>query len=79
MSQIQGMRPEPPHRKGDQGINPAASLLPTDGGSVGDGHAAGNPRQLAGGTMVWPEGWDALKIADWKRRHEAPPEPEMTP
>ena len=79
MSQIQGMHPEPPHRKGGQGANPASSSLPTDGGSVGDGLSGDNPKILADGTYAWPEGWDDLKIADWKRRQEAPPDPEMTP
>ena len=73
MSQIQGMTPEPRHRHGGQGTNPAASLLPNDGGSVGDG-TNDTPRTLADGTLTWPDGWDEEKKAEWRRRNGlAPP------
>lgn len=68
MSQIQGMKPEPPHRHGGQGENPAASLSPTDGGSVGDGGNVGDrPRLSDDGTIAWPQGWDDLKKTEWRR------------
>ena len=74
MSQIQGMTPEPRHRSGGQGTNPASSLLPTDGGSVGDGHAGEMPRLQDDGTTIWPEGWDEAKKEEWRRHNGlAPP------
>jgi hypothetical protein len=74
MSQIQGMMPEPHHRHSGQGANPASSLLPTDGGAVGDGQTGDNPRTLADGTVAWPPDWDEKKKADWRRRNGlAPP------
>jgi hypothetical protein len=74
MSQIQGMKPEPPHRHGGQGENPAASLSPSDGGSIGDGHAGDVPRLAEDGTLSWPPGWDDEKKAAWRRQNDlAPP------
>ena len=70
MSQIQGMNPEPLHRHGGQGQNPAASLLPTDGGSVGDGHTDDIPGLLEDGNWVWPQGWDEERKTEWRRRYD---------
>ena len=81
MSQIQGMKPEPPHRSGGQGVNPASSLLPTDGGAIGDGLAGETPTRQDDGTTLWPEGWDEARKEAWRRHNglAAPSEPGAGP
>ena len=81
MSQIQGMKPEPPHRSGGQGVNPASSLLPTDGGAIGDGHTGETPTRQDDGTTLWPESWDEARKEAWRRHNglAAPSEPGAGP
>lgn len=74
MSQIQGMKPEPRHRSGGQGVNPASSTLPTDGGAIGAGHGGEMPTRQGDGSTLWPEGWDDARKDAWRRQNGlAPP------